>query len=43
MMNTAQATYIVNNAQINNWILAVLPNSNNGINNDSACFIVMYI
>jgi hypothetical protein len=43
MMNTAQATYIVNHAQINYWILAVLPNSNNGVNNDSACFIVMYI
>jgi uncharacterized protein YoxC len=43
VMTTAQAYYIVNNAQINNWILAVLPTSNNGVNNDSACFIIMYI
>jgi hypothetical protein len=41
VMTTAQAQYI--DAQINNWILAVLPFSNNGISNDSACFIVMYI
>jgi hypothetical protein len=42
-MSTIQANYIVYYSQINNWILGVKCNTNNGINNDSACFMVMYI
>jgi hypothetical protein len=41
-MNTLQANYIVYNSQINNWVMEVKCNTNNGINNDSACFMVMY-
>jgi hypothetical protein len=42
-MNTAQAYYVIYNSQINNWVMEVKYITNNGINNDSACFIVMYI
>jgi hypothetical protein len=42
-MSTVQASYIVYNSQVNNWMLGVKCYTNKGINSDSACFMVMYI